>query len=55
MISPKTSSSKLWSGLLGIIATHCVLQAQTFVKVQILFLIERKEKNYIKYLRLLEF
>ena len=31
--TPKTSSTKLWAGLLGTIATHCVIQAQTYIKV----------------------
>ena len=31
--SPKLSSNKLWAGVLGTSATHCVLQAQTYIKV----------------------
>jgi acyl-CoA oxidase len=31
LISPKSSSSKYWPGLLGIFCTHVVLQAKTFI------------------------
>ena len=32
MNSPKTTSAKFWPGVLGLVATHCVMQAKTFVK-----------------------
>ncbi len=37
--SPKTSSTKLWAGLLGILCTHCVIQAQTYIKVPNFFIL----------------
>ena len=32
MNSPTTTSSKFWPGVLGLGATHSVVQAKTFVK-----------------------